>query len=660
MSTARRILAGLVGLALVVAGTYVATSSAQRAAADVVATPVGLASGARIVTLPGGDRVRVRTDPTGRLLVNPATPGTPMLTRTLNGDLYAIPLSAMRAQVAGMDLSGYDVSALLHGRKPAVPPAHPDYPMHTVTITVTDDQGQPADGVSLDVMNVDDIDKTPGGGAVNVNDGVAKISVPDGHYSAMLADLTFAGHHHRVPTTLKMAFASFTVSGGPTTAAVDLRSATHLVSVDTPEPADLIDQDIVWCRGSGSLADGQATEWDWGLTGTTKVYLGESSNEAGVQHFYVHDRFESPAGTVQPYVYDVEFPTDGAITGDQHYRVDPADLATVDTGYHSETALNGSVTLFGGLPWEDGLLRASDPVTAPLRRTEYLTGGHGLVYSGDFFGDDTAEDWSSYDRPYSAGQHATLDWAQGPLVPGLPTAGSSFTYFCPACREDDTLSVILSPLTDSEPDHHGQLAPSGAGVVSSSHFQLYQGDTKLVDQDDTSGGDFSVGADPADYRIVYDQTRITPVTRLSTSSHSEWTFGSQHSGSTTVPDNWYCGTTYTQADCSAVSLLSLDYQLPQGLDGTVGTGPEDLTLTVGHSTNLPAPEVTGATVAISYDQGTTWTPVPVARTDAGTFQASWNNAQDSAGKTISLKVTATDASGATVTQTVTDAAAVAG
>jgi hypothetical protein len=49
----------------------------------------------------------------------------------------------------------------------------------------------------------------------------------------------------------------------------------------------------------------------------------------------------------------------------------------------------------------------------------------------------------------------------------------------------------------------------------------------------------------------------------------------------------------------------------------------------------------------------------VVCTGTGTFRALWNNAPATAGRTVSLKTTATDTAGATVTQTVTNAVAVA-
>jgi hypothetical protein len=166
-----------------------------------------------------------------------------------------------------------------------------------------------------------------------------------------------------------------------------------------------------------------------------------------------------------------------------------------------------------------------------------------------------------------------------------------------------------------------------------------------------------VGPDDAGYRLILDIDRAGAA--LSTHSHTEWTFHSQHSGATTVPSTWDCDTNGNHAGCSAVDLLAPHYALAQSMTGTVPTGVEALALTIGHSTNLPAPAVNAATVSVSYDGGATWTPATVTTAGTGRYLAIWTNAAATAGKHLSFRVTATDAAGDTLTQTVIDAVAIA-
>lgn len=606
----------------------------------------------RTVTLPTGDRLLVGTDPAGRLLVTPAEPGAgPYLTERVAGEDYVIPLDALRRRGASLDPADFDVTALLGG---ATAPAgvHPDYPMRTLTLNVVDDAGQPVEAASLTVVNVDD--STRYSGFVTVQGGQARISVPDGHYTAMVDANVFDDSGL---AATELAFTDVTVAGAPATASLDLRTVTDTVTVgDPPRPADLLGQDVTWYRGSDE-AHG-AIVGVVGLPAGTAIRLGDSPASVGVQHFYVHDRFESGGEVADPYAYDVEFPTDGALDGPLRYQIAEADLAAVDTSYHSDVPRVGAAAMFGMLDWEFFQARTTYPVSQPLRRVEYLTGDPDIAYGGFLLtsNDAAGENWRGGYQRYRAGQRAAADWLAGPIVPGLPADTGTGDYQCPACREDDTLSIDLSPVTDSEPDHYGDLAPSGDGVTSSSRFQLYEGDTRLADLTDTAGADVAVGPDPAGYRLVYDQTRRSTATAQSTTSHTEWTFRSGHSGATTVPDRWFCGTAGGNADCSAVSLLTLGYDLPAGLDGTVPAGPGTLTLTVGHTSGTPDVPVVSATVAVSDDGGATWTPVPVTPLGANRFAAGWDA---TAGQHVSLAVTATDDDGDTVTQTVTDAVTVA-
>jgi hypothetical protein len=616
------------------------------AAAPTAPAPAAAPDATRTVTLPSGDRLDVRTDPTGRLLVSPVRAGTPVAVREIGGDVYALPLAAERQP--GFDPARYDVSALLRGDTTAPPPAvQPAYPMRTLTVNAVDERGNPIPSAILNVFNNDDSRKYDR--AIALFNGLAKVSVPDGHYSAEIDVPAYdtAGNL----TAVRAVFTDFTVDGAPTAVGLDARTATNTASVSTPRPANLVGQDYFWFRGPDEQT---GTPFDWNLPPGVPFYFSDNDpGGVGVQHFYVHDRFDSPAGTARPYTYDVEFTTDGVLAGSQHHRVRDADLAVLDTRYRSATARTGSILPFDFLPWEEIQYRQYYPVAEPRARTEYVTGNLGLIYQSYLepsgHGDPATELWASGYHAYKAGQHATVDWRRGPLVPGLPSDSGDGTgsdnvshYHCPACREGDTLSLSLAPLTDGEPDHGGAPAPGTA----TSRLHLFQGDTQLADLADT-GTDVTVGPDPAGYRLVYDQSGGGPTT------HTEWTFRSQHSGAATVPSYWTCGASgkTNLTDCSALSLLTLGYRLDERLDGSIGTGPQAMTLTVGHTSGAPAVPVGTPTVAVSYDHGATWTSVPAVPCGNGAFRVRWTGAAG----TLSLRVTASDSAGATVTQTALDA-----
>ncbi|WP_225918266.1 hypothetical protein [Actinocatenispora comari] len=584
------------------------------------------------------------------------------LTQQYGADTYVVPATALHELGTGSyRLAQFDVSALVAGR-PGVTPgsgvAHPDFPMRTATIKVTDPQGGPARQSMLVVINVDESRKYA---AVPVAlDGEARISVPDGHYALMAHYQTGDGPGNT--TAEWVAFGQFTVAGKATSTTVDLRRATHEVSVTTPRRAEVQDVDVMWDRGS---AEDAAVQAGFSTFGDHPLYLSSSPAGVGIQHFYVHETLTSPASATTPYLYDVIFPSDRAIGANQHYQATAGSLATLNTSYYADKPRTGNSVWFAAPRWQPEVLRYGTPLPQPMRRTEYLTADPELPYfqSVDAVLADGGPGgmFQSGSYVFRGGQHERVDWLRGPLAPTIPADTGVGWYACGACRIDDTLSIRLAPVGDSTPDHAGDLDdPSQAGTVSTSRFQLFSGGTRLVDQKDVTGADVAVPAGRKNYRIVYDQTRKAPWTSQSTSSHSEWTFSSAHSGTTTVPtDRWGCGADGDTTHCSPVSLLLPHYQLTQGLDGRIPLGRNTLTLTVDHSAGAPRVPVESATVSVSFDDGKTWTTAKVNDLGAGTFRAHWNNPATTAGHPMTLKATASDSTHVTVTQIVHAAATVA-
>lgn len=525
--------------------------------------------------------------------------------------------------------------------------AQPNFPMHTVKIKVLGEQGQLAPFGDLTVLDVDS--SLAYSGSPTVIDGDVRISVPAGNFSSLLfyPVLDSAGTLSEV----RLVQTDFAVSG-PREVTVDARRATSLVSIHTPKPASLLDLTSSWARGS---SDADLSSFSIGLSNLALRVSPTPVVSAGVLHYYVAARSESPAGVPQPYSYDVEFPSDGAIPANQSYRVHQDSLAAIDTSYYTDDpGRPGGVTRFGVLPWEFFQLKLIYPIVQPLRRTEYVTVDPNIIYSellvAILSNNQIGGFTDSGNRVYRQPERVFAAWLHGPLAPGIPADTGVGSYFCSACRNGDDLSVLLAPVIDSTPDHAGYLDTPGNGVVSTSRFQLFQGATRLADLADQSGGEFTVPAAAEKYTIVYDQTRQAPWFTQSTQSHTEWTFGSAHSGSQTVPDRWVCRGSDTA--CSALSLLTVNYQLGVDLNNQAAPGPGSLLLTVSHASGAPAVPITAASVALSFDGGTTWTPAAQRDLGGGRYRVRWTNPASASGGPVDMRVTATDATGATISQTV--------
>jgi hypothetical protein len=91
------------------------------------------------------------------------------------------------------------------------------------------------------------------------------------------------------------------------------------------------------------------------------------------------------------------------------------------------------------------------------------------------------------------------------------------------------------------------------------------------------------------------------------------------------------------------------------VDGTAPAGAQAVGLTIGHQELGATPAITSASAAVSFDDGATWQPASVAGS-GGTRSAVFDAP---AGSYVSLRVTAHDAAGGSITETIKRAYATA-
>lgn len=532
---------------------------------------------------------------------------------------------------------------------------HPNFPMHTVRILTVNGANTPVDA-ALGVINTDDsrnFNAFPYSTA-----GEARLSVPSGDYGMVAWFPTF-DPTGRV-TSVRVVVQDIVVSGDQTVT-IDASKATSQITVSTPKPSNLTSESLEYFRSAQTMG---SQGYGFGVGNGTAYVAPSAPAKVGGFHFNVQTHSESPAGTASPYSYDLKIDNDGALAANQHYKVSADQLATLKESYYSDKpARQEGMARIIFLPYEIFGFGQFAPFAAPLQRTEYVLGGPDLLYSDALLASmATGGGFSpSGFRNFAAKTTMPVEWLRGPLAPGLstPSAGTT-SWLCSACRRDDTIRVGLVPVLDSD-GHSLYLDPPTTGTVSTSHFQLLSGGKALIDAKDVVGGEVAVPAAQADYKIVYDQTRTAPWFDQSTVSHSEWTFGSAHSAAQTVPDGWVCDPVTGKAtDCSALPLVTAAYQLKTGLDGTAPAGPDQVVVTFGHAPggqNLPFQK---ADIQVSFDGGATWTPTFLADLGGGRYRAQWTNPASTTGGDVSLRVSATDVAGNSLTQSVTSAFSVPG
>jgi hypothetical protein len=216
-------------------------------------------------------------------------------------------------------------------------------------------------------------------------------------------------------------------------------------------------------------------------------------------------------------------------------------------------------------------------------------------------------------------------WNAGPTGPAFAQQSESAWQW--ASRTGDQIDVTL-PLYGDRAGHAGSLVPT-----DSSRTALYR-DGVLVGEFSRSGsGSFAVPPETAGYRLEVADTRS--VGELTTRLNAAWTFQSAH------PD----GAGPVRLPLSAVRftpVLDADNAAPAGR-------PFDLPVTVEGQPGAPSARTTRLTVEISYDDGATWSKASLRAAAVGWTATVRHPA--TAGF-ASLRATAVDAAGNTVTETV--------
>jgi hypothetical protein len=591
-------------------------------------------------------------------------PGVTVTRQTSGGaDGYLTPESATRfgaalasqyvADQRARDFGGHGIFAGVSAIRPATtaaPPVQPHYPMFTLSLTVLDQTGQPMPAGTIAVVNVDDARKFDTIG--NVYQGVARFSVPAGHY--MISTEADAVDPATGRTTAWLAaIPQLTVTGNQS-ATVDARTATSQVDVPAPAGTDLKDMFAQYQRND---ATGMAV-LNWVYEGSPGGQLWTSPTQpvtAGSLYYFTEWWVTGPDTS-----YTAIFPSDGSIPADQSRSIDPADMARIDTGFASDRP--NSQVMSNLVGWPKGIQEMLDPdLWLPSgRRTEYITGGHDIPWARNvalggspghpdgFLGGG----W----RYYQPGEQLTENWGvplRHPQYDRNTGDGPIGYYYVPAAtRRGDRMVLWMAPFGDSDPTHSGYVVGAGRAVWS-----LYAGDQR-VGADDNSYvyGEMTVPADQENYRLVLDTDRDFDWWRLSTHTHTEWRFPSAHQSGGSLPAGWQCdfdsrdGTGPT--DCAVLPLLWLDYSLTgAGLDGHAPAGASTLGVTVAPPLGATPTPITGVTVEVSYDDGQTWAPASVAGSGSQ-FTATYTTPDPaSTNGYVSVRTTATDAAGDAVTQT---------
>jgi hypothetical protein len=309
------------------------------------------------------------------------------------------------------------------------------------------------------------------------------------------------------------------------------------------------------------------------------------------------------------------------------------DLAEVRTTYRTQADRKRATKLWIAREPELGVATGQGiGFRLPLTRTEFHN-VDGLAWSGEL------QQWSFVKGQVhtetiltggvvsqSPGQTYTDDWNSAVFGPGF--GDGEF-----AARFGDQLALNIPMYGDAGLDR------TGVSEVDSGSTVLFRDGTKVGETSLPGSGQFDVPPELAGYRLETTATR-SDVSELSTKIMCVWTFTSAHPPD---PDPKATG---KGKGGNALPLMTVRFA-PPNLNPRNEIRAANVLVPVTVQRQLTAPEatVTALSVDVSFNDGRTWQPAPVANGAVRITHPSGTHF-------VSLRARATDSAGNTVEQTV--------
>ena len=568
-----------------------------------------------------------------------------------------------RAAYGTDGLFGHGVSIALAG---AVTPApvQPRFVMRTLTIHATSLSSRPDNG---DVVFLTSADDTRRGTAHSIfRHGIARVSVPAGRYWA-------TGEFMSTDKVGLVFPPQFTVPAHGPVPRVQIagQSATSVLRVSTPRPAAMnMLAFTIMMRGR----TGPPAVFSENLLGVIpgkmqKLAVAPASfpAETGRLETFTQVQLLSPAGARPPYVYNLDFPGPPDRVPGQRFTVQPSSLATVTENFLQDQPSSGLWATSGGTGPElaAGVTTLPPPQRLPGQRVEYLTGDPSVLWQSSYveFASTLAGGQHGPPRTYRPGEAVTEDWGRYPLHPAstVNLAGPAAGLQLPsAARAGDLLTPAVSPFSDSTPGHEGSFVSADPTSTRTERYEVDQDGTRLASGDASQGiPPVRLSPGPSRVRFTLSARRTGPHYILSPASTTTWQWRSQRDPSATVPPPWTClaGSRAHPAltrRCAVQPMMTLAYQVAElSPAGATAPGRQQIGLTIGHLQLAADPAITSAALKVSFDGGKTWRLAQVTPgSTPGRYTASFTAP---GGAFVTLRTTAADAAGGSVTETISRA-----
>jgi hypothetical protein len=538
-------------------------------------------------------------------------------------------------------------------------PAHParasakDRPVR-VTVTGTGLSGQPTSLGDVQLSNVANGDTSTG----TFEHGVARFRVQPGVY---WAESIFYPPYPSARYWLRIdVLPQFTVAGS-TTVHTSARAATSKVTLTTPRPA--------WPEFAGLTVVRNTQQTNNSLTAEAlgmPLYVSPASRRRldGQLRAFTFGQLLSPAGARVPYVYALDYANPPGTIAPQHFAATPANLATVTESYFQDRPSTADWWTYGGTRFQVYNSFIGSTATAlrlPARQVRYLSGGKSMIWTGFYqeYPSDPAQSGGQKDtfRLVQGGEQLTENWGEYPLHPAgaVNIPGNYFWVTAAAIRQGNEISLDLAPFSDNQPGHEG--IGAGTFTLAQNGVTIARGSTAST-ATATGEVDARVSGRPAKLEFVLRASRAGADYGLSASSVDEWTWHTRPEPGARIPAPWYCHQYGLSRRCAVQPLIMLDYAVA-GMDlrGIVPAGRQAITVTARHLQLAAAPAVNSLRAQFSLNGGKTWQRAGTMDLGQGRFRVTFSAAH-SAG--VTLRITAADPAGSSLTETIVRAYQTAG
>jgi hypothetical protein len=458
----------------------------------------------------------------------------------------------------------------------------------------------------------------------------------------------------------------FTVGRTAATAALHVseRAASSRVAFATPRPAKLRDAELnlyrTDARGVSFLDSFSVDYFAVGFGNAESTWISPTTARPTVGTLLTETQatLTSPSsarGT--PYAYRLDFPGPRGIIPAQHFSARAASLATVRERYFQDARSSGSWCTLGGNVFPNGAFSLSCldlPLKLPHDQTQYLSAGPSVTWQSGYV--SPAGGQADGFRSYRPGQHLTVNWGTYPLHPqpdaqalhGRLAADPPLAAQPSALRAGNTITLgVITAFSDNTPGHFGT-GFTGRGVTGS--YAVYQDGTRIADGNPARPiRPVKVTGQPSVIRFTLTARRHRPLARLSAASTTTWTWHTRRRPGATVPVGWSCSLSGSRR-CAVQPMMTLDYHVRGlALDGTAAAGRQAIGLDVGHIQLGGRARITRVTALVSFSGGRSWRRATVTAAGHGRFRVAFTARR---GADVTLRTTATDAAGGSVTETI--------